>query len=222
MACKGAIFDMDGILFDTEKVYQETWRELAQERGIDLGDTFTKTITGTSGKHMQDIIEQYYQTADGLPIIEECMKRVRQKLDVHVPVKKGVPEILEYFRGQGVKMAVASSSFKNQIQANLTKSGLAEYFDEVISGTELKRGKPAPDIFIHAAECLGYAPDECYVFEDSANGIRAGHAAGCVTIMIPDLIEPTEEIVSLCAKVCRDFFEVKDDIISGQPERTNE
>ena len=117
-------------------------------------------------------------------------------------------------------MAVASSSLKHQLDANLIKSGLIDYFDEVVSGTELKHGKPAPDIFLHAADMLGYKPEECYVFEDSANGIRAGHAAGCVTVMIPDLIAPTPEIESLCTKVCSDFYQVKDDIINGNLERT--
>lgn len=215
MRCKGAIFDMDGILFDTERVYQETWRELADERGIDLGPTFTKTITGTSGEHMQQIIKNYYQTERAAEVIEECLRRVREKLSVHVPIKAGVPEILEHFRKNGIKTAVASSSYMDQIEANLKTSGLVDYFTVVVSGTELEHGKPAPDIFLHAAHMLGLRPEECYVFEDSANGVRAGYAAGCVTVMIPDLIEPKEEIVSLCSKVCTDFYQVMSTVWEG-------
>lgn len=209
MLCKGAIFDMDGILFDTERLYQETWKELADERGIDLGTDYTKTITGTSGEHMRQIVSRFYQVEDSSIIIEECLKRMRKKLSVCVPLKAGVQEILEFFRERDVRIAVASSSFREEIEGNLKKSGLESYFEKVISGTELEHGKPAPDIFLYAANALGLKPEECYVFEDSSNGVRAGHAAGCVTIMIPDLIEPTSEITALCSKVCSDFYQVR-------------
>lgn len=122
---------------------------------------------------------------------------MREKLSVHVPVKAGVHEILDFFKKQGVHMAVASSSLKEQIEANLIKSGIRDYFTEIVSGTEVEHGKPAPDIFLYATKKIGYAPEECYVFEDSKNGVKAAHAAGCKTIMIPDLIEPIPAIVPL-------------------------
>ena len=107
----GAIFDMDGVLFDTERVYQQTWHELAGERQINLGSGFLKAITGTNGERMRRVVEEYYQVSDGLAVMEECMKRMREKLAAHIPVKDGVPEILHFFREQGVRMAVASSSW---------------------------------------------------------------------------------------------------------------
>lgn len=194
MKIKGAIFDMDGLLFDTEHIYQETWNELAAENGVTLGADFVGDICGTSGAYMCRVIEKHYGVADGSIIMEECMKRVRQKLKVHVPKKPGAERIVKTFREKGVRLAVASSSYPEQIESNLILAGLREYFDEVVSGKEVEHGKPAPDIFLLAAERIGCAPETCYVFEDSENGIRAGKAAGCISIMVPDILTPSREI----------------------------
>lgn len=91
-------------------------------------------------------------------------------------------------------------------------AGIRGYFGEIVSGSEVKHGKPEPDIFLCAAGRIGCRPEECFVFEDSENGVRSGHAAGCVTIMIPDLVEPEAGICSYCFKICRDFKEVQKEI----------
>lgn len=204
---------MDGVLFDTERLYQETWRELAGERNISLGDSFLMAISGTNGNGMKQVIEMYYRVSDGSVIMEECMERMKKKLKVHVPVKKGVYEILEYFHGMGMRLAVASSSSAGQIEANLSKTGIRNYFSEIVSGTEVKCGKPAPDIFLLAAEKIHCRPEECLVFEDSENGIKAGHSAGCHTIMIPDLIEPDEKLRALCSEIYPDFLRVREELL---------
>lgn len=212
MKYKGAVFDMDGVLFDTERLYQETWRELAGERNIRLEEDFVKAVSGTNGEGMKQVIEKYYGVSDGSDIVEECMKRMKRKLEIHIPVKKGVFEILESFHRLGMRLSVASSSSLRQIEANLFRSGIREYFSEIVSGAEVKYGKPAPDIFLLAAKKIGCRPEECLVFEDSENGVRAGHLAGCFTIMIPDLIEPSAEIRPLCSKIYPDFLRVRDEI----------
>lgn len=212
MKFKAAIFDMDGVLFDTERLYQETWKELAMERNISLGDSFLMAISGTNGSFMKRTIEKYYQVSDGTEIMETCMVRMRQKLEAHVPVKKGVYEILEYLHGIGMRIAVASSSSVMQIEANLRRSGIRDYFAEIVSGTEVEHGKPSPDIFLLAAKRLGFRSEECLVFEDSENGVKAGHQAGCFTIMIPDLIEPGEEMRALCSEIYPDFLKVREEI----------
>lgn len=199
---KGAIFDMDGLMFDTEKVFQQTWHEIADENGIKLSDGFVKDISGTNGEYMCRVIEKYYGVTDGNIIMEDCMSRVRKKLETYVPKKKGIDEILDFFQKKGVKLAVASSSSKEQIRKNLVNSGLEKYFDEIVSGADVKHGKPAPDIFLLAAENISCLPEECYVFEDSENGICAGSAAGCTTIMIPDLISPSEHTREICNHIC--------------------
>lgn len=198
MKHKGVIFDMDGLLFDTEKLFQQTWNEIAEERGIRLLEGFVQEISGTNGERMCRIIEKYYQVADGSLVMKDCMERMRQKLLQDVPKMTGVDEILQYFQEKGLVMAVASSSEKQQIEWNLYKSGIQSYFQAVVSGKEVEHGKPSPDIFLLAAEKIGCKAEECFVFEDSENGIRAGKSAGCTTIMIPDLMKPSEEIRKLC------------------------
>lgn len=205
---------MDGVLFDTERLYQETWGELALERGIHLPQSFVKAISGTSGEHMSRVIEEYYQTSDGIvpdgaAIAKECMERMQRKLSVQVPIKQGVVEILEYFRQKGIRLAVASSSSMKQITSNLSISGIDRYFEQIVSGEEVRNGKPAPDIFLMAAEKLGCGPEECLVFEDSENGVKAGRAAGCFTVMVPDQIAPGDEIKAICSAIYSDFVQVR-------------
>lgn len=212
MRFTGAIFDMDGVLFDTERVYQQTWHELAAERGVVLGSGFLTAITGTSGTHMCKVLEEYFKTTDGASLALECMDRVREKLSIHVPVKEGVCEILAFFLQRGVQIAVASSSLPQQIEANLQKAGIIGYFSEIVSGTEVEHGKPAPDIFLRAAERIGCRPQECFVFEDSENGVRAGDAAGCVTIMVPDLIASSPQIQRCCSRICKSLVEARKEV----------
>ena len=212
MTYKGAIFDMDGLLFDTERVYQQTWREIAEEKRVVLADDFTRAISGSSGAHMRQVVEDYYHVPDGGGIIEDCMKRVKDKLSKHVPMKKGALEMLDFFQEHKVPIAVASSSPVEQIVSNLEIAGIRKYFSEIVSGTEVKRGKPAPDIFLLAAERISRRPSDCYVFEDSENGIKAGYAAGCRTVMIPDLMEASPEICPYCTFVCEDLIEAREKI----------
>lgn len=209
MEFTGAIFDMDGVLFDTEKVYQQTWHEIAAELKVTLANGFLRDISGSSGARMNQVIETYFQVPDGAGIARECMSRVREKLSVHVPMKEGVREILEFFRQEGMPVAVASSSLSQQIETNLKNAGIDGFFSEIVSGTEVEQGKPAPDIFLRAAERIGCKPEQCFVFEDSENGVKAGYAAGCATIMVPDLIAPSPQIQQYCTRIFRSLVEAR-------------
>ena len=212
----GAIFDMDGLLFDTERIFQETWHELAKERGVCLPENFKDLICGSKGEVTMRILREYYQTEDPLSVEQECIRRMKKKLEKSVPLKPGVFDILNYFRDRGIPMALASSSDREQIASNLLLSGTGSYFSRILCGTDAKRGKPSPDIFLLAAARLGKKPENCYVFEDSLNGIRAGHAAGCRTVMIPDIIEPTEEIRPLCAGIYQSLTEAAKALRRGE------
>lgn len=212
MKCRGAIFDMDGLLFDTERIFQQTWNEIAKEKNLYLSEEFASAISGTNGSYMCSVIEKYYKVSDGRKIRDDCMERVQKKLEVYVPKKVGVDEILQYFKKHSVHLAVASSSSKKQIENNLKRAGVRSYFEAIVSGTEVENGKPAPDIFLLAAEKIGCRPEECYVFEDSLNGIRAGYAAGCKAVMIPDLIAPTEEMYKLSSGIYETLVEARNKI----------
>ena len=211
---KGAIFDMDGMLLDTERLYQESWVEMAKQFGQKPDPAFPSAVSGTNGEGMRQIIREYYPAVDAHAFQAGCVARVESILDEQGPMEKpGARELLEYFRARGIKTAVASSTGKNRILSNLRQTGLDTFFDAVVSGQEVTRGKPEPDIFLLAAERIGCAPEECYVFEDSANGIRAGMAAGCVTVMVPDMVPPSKNLP--VSRVCVSLHEAKDLIEKG-------
>ncbi|MBR3349885.1 MAG: HAD family phosphatase [Solobacterium sp.] len=191
---KGAIFDMDGLMFDTEQIWQKNWNKTAAEMGISLPEEFKFNICGTSGKLMNSVIEKYYGVEDGAPIAAKVKQMVHDDLIDFTPEKPGIHEILEFFKEKGVRMAVASSSSEEVIRRNLKNTNTEDYIEAIVSGVGMTNGKPAPDIFLKAADMLGIDPKECYVFEDAFNGVTAGYNADCRTIMIPDMSQPTEEI----------------------------
>lgn len=191
------IFDMDGTLFDTEAVFQKYWNAIAKERGIVLPDAFKYEICGTSGEVMNRIIEKHYRVKDGTEIQRECKQRVAKEL------------------ARGIPMAIGSSGRRTQIESNLSVSGFASYFSAIASGDEVLHGKPAPDIFLLAAKKLGARPADCYVFEDSPNGIRAAHAAGMKPILIPDLMPVTEEIASLTVGVYEVLTDALEELVTS-------
>lgn len=198
---KGAIFDMDGLLFDTERLYCQSETNAAYQFGQTPHPNFTNAISGTSGETALEVIRTYYPAVDPQKFWDACIDGVVEILKKEVPKKPGVDEILSFFQSHGVKMAVASSSSREMIQRNLQNAGIADYFQAIVSGVEIARSKPAPDIFLKAVDLLGLSPAECYVFEDSLNGVRAGIAAGCASIMIPDLSQPTPDILESCEAV---------------------
>lgn len=211
---KGAIFDMDGLLLDTERLYQESWVEMAKEFRQAPDPAFPSAVSGTNGEGMRQIIRKYYPAVDAHAFQARCIARVERILDEQgAPEKPGARELLEYFRAQGIKTAVASSTGKERILSNLRQTGLDVFFDAVVSGQEVVHGKPEPDIFLLAAERIGCASETCYVFEDSTNGVRAGMAAGCVTVMVPDLVPPPEGLA--VSKVCTSLQEAQELIGRG-------
>lgn len=197
---QAAIFDMDGLMFDTERLYQESWTALAAEFGQTPNPAFPTAVAGTAGEGMRKVIRSYYPAVDPEAFISACFQRVRDITKTHLPEKPGLRTLLDLLRAKGVRMAVASSSEEDIIRRNLTTAGVTDYFDVVVSSTDpaVKDGKPAPDVFLYAAARLGVDPRDCWVLEDSLNGIRAAYAAGAAALMVPDTMEPTPEIRQLC------------------------
>ena len=204
---RGAIFDMDGLLIDSERIWQGVWHELAAERGMTLADTFAGDICGTGGAKTREVLRRYFPAHDPEEILRECSDRVHALEEGGVPLKPGVHTILNGLRGAGYRIAVASSSPMEMIRHNLRLDGVEGYFDALTSGREVANCKPAPDVFLLAAERLGLPPEECYVFEDSLSGVEAGWRAGCRAVMIPDLVQPTETARQRCWGVFHDLGE---------------
>ena len=204
---RGAIFDMDGLLIDSERIWQRTWRDLAAERGFTLAESFPREIIGTGGTRTREVIARHFRTDDPEPVMRECSRRVYALEEHGVPLKPGVRELLSGLRAAGYRIAVASSSPPEMIAKNLRLDGIDGCFDCLVSGREAKQGKPAPDVFLLAAERLGVPPEECWVFEDSLAGVEAGYRSGARTVMIPDVVPPDERARGMCRGIFRDLGE---------------
>jgi HAD superfamily hydrolase (TIGR01509 family) len=211
-----AIFDMDGLMFDTERIYRDNWMLYAPRFGYKTDPEFPRAVCGTSGQHMLDVIESYYPGIDAMGFKLAVRSAVEAAIEKSVPLMPGIRGILQMFSEKGVPCAVASSSRAAKIEHCLLKSGLAEFFAVSVSGEAVEHGKPAPDIFLCAAEKLGFPPESCYVFEDGLNGVHAGIAAGCTTIMIPDLLEPDTLAREKCAGIYPNLDKARNAILGGE------
>ena len=194
---KGAIFDHDGLMYDTIPIFNQAWKQAAEELGLVYPDGFRRAVSGSGGDSMRRIIHSWIPEADP----DELMRRVYaisyEIQSRHLPEKPGLHEILTWLHDHGVRIAAASSSNRGPVTRNLERSGILPLFDAVLCVEDYRVPKPDPDPFQSAARMLGLDPSDCYVFEDSFNGVRAGHSAGCCTIMIPDVWQPDEEISRL-------------------------
>ncbi len=214
---RGAIFDMDGTLFDTEKLYRRAWLDVAVEFGEEKNFDLPTAISGSNlGEASYRVIRRFYPNIDAEAYLARVLQEVRVAAEKNLELMAGVEEILNFFQAAGVVMAVASSAPVATIEKNLTRTNLRGYFEVITGGDLVRIGKPAPDIFLLAAEELKLEPSDCYVFEDSFNGIRSASAAGCAAIMIPDTVQPTEEIKKLCAAVFPNLNEARRAIDRGE------
>ena len=198
---KGAIFDMDGLLFDSEKIYQNSWIDTAKYFGKDNGEELTKMVSGSSEANCRKIIKEFYPEVDVDKFFNRVVDNAVKVFENGVDMMPGVVEILTYLKENGVKIAVASSSSREVIIKNIEHANIKKYFDVFISGDEVEHGKPDPDIFIAAAEKINLSASDCYVFEDSYNGLRGAYKAGCTPIMIPDTMQPNDEMKKICAGI---------------------
>ena len=195
----GAIFDQDGLLFDTEKIYQRAWLDMAKEFGLEMDVSFPQQFCGKPQSLIAKIVEAVYP---GIDISEYCRKSVerawRIQLDGTPEEKPGLREMLEFCRANGIRTAVASSSTAKVVEHNLQSAGIRGFFDAIVCGEEVENGKPAPDIFLLAARKIGLDPRKCCVFEDAISGITGAYRAGCRAVMIPDMVAPSPEIEGKC------------------------
>ena len=199
MNLKGAIFDQDGLLFDTEKIYQASWIKSGKLQGVEIDPAFPRRFCGVGRSIIAEMSAKEYPALDIERYCDTAASLAWEKQLAEIPEKKpGVVEILNFCKDHGIRTAVASSSPRRVVTHNLEASGLRDYFDAVVTGDEVTNSKPAPDIFLLAAKRIGVAPGACCVFEDAFSGILGANAAGMCAVMIPDQREPDDEIRAVC------------------------
>lgn len=196
---KAVVFDMDGVIFDSERAVMQCWKEVASRHNIpDIGKAIL-ACTGTTMVRTREIMLNLYG-AD-FPYDEyarESSAIFHSRYDGgRLPMKPGVKELLTFLKEHDKKIALASSTRQQVVTDELRDAGIIEYFDRIICGDMVSRSKPAPDIFLKACEELNISPSDSYAIEDSYNGIRAAHAGGLHPIMVPDLLPADEEMQSL-------------------------
>jgi HAD superfamily hydrolase (TIGR01509 family) len=207
---KAVVFDMDGLLFDSESVYRDAMLATAAEMGLELPDHLLHRLIGVPwAGNVAMMLEHYGLDFDHEGFRIESTRRFHVVADAEICLKAGVVEILDQLDAAGLPRAVATSSLHATVQHHLGQHDLLGRFDALVAQGDYTRGKPAPDPFLVAAGRLGVDPANCLALEDSHNGVRAAHAAGMMTIMVPDLLDPTEEMHSLCVRIAHDLHEVR-------------
>lgn len=202
MKIKGLIFDMDGLMLDTEKLLLKFWIQSANEFGFDMKREHVLGIRSLAAKYaipkLQDIFGKSFDYYEVRKRRIELMNKYIEENGVEK--KPGLDLLLEYLKIHGYKIAVATATDKPRAEMYLKSVGVLDYFDVMVCGPMVENGKPEPDIYLKACELLKLNPSECLALEDSPNGIISAYRAGCKPVMIPDLSQPDEEILCLLYK----------------------
>lgn len=207
---KAVVFDMDGLLVDTEVVYREAMIATALHDGRELPNELFLQLIGLSWQANAEILSAHYGAGfEPEPFRVETVRRFHELAEAEVALKAGVLEILDLLDELALPRAIATSSGRDAVNHHIGGHGLLDRFHAIMASGDYARAKPAPDPYLRAAEALGVAPQDCLALEDSHNGVRAASSAGMMTIMVPDLLDPTEEMHTLCVRIARDLHEVE-------------
>lgn len=208
---KAVVFDMDGVIFDSETKVVECWKVIADKYHIPDIEEMCMQCLGTNQTETEKrFLERYGDDFPYKEIKKEMSALFHSRYDNgRLPLKKGVAELLDYLKEQKKKIALASSTRREVVTRELMEAGILEYFDAVICGDMVSRSKPEPDIFLKACEELSVIPEKAYAIEDSYNGIRAAAGAGLIPVMVPDLAPATDEMRELSHVILKSLLEVK-------------
>ncbi|HEY5105200.1 MAG TPA: HAD family phosphatase [Caulobacteraceae bacterium] len=203
------IFDMDGLLIDSEVVYRDAILAAAVAQGREMPlDLFHRMIGAPIIQNRQLLVDHYGADFDIEALLVDSASRFHATFDDEDRIKAGVAELLDFLDTRRLPRAIATSSPHDSVRRHLGPGGLLGRFQAVIARGDYVHGKPAPDPFLAAAAALGVAPETCLALEDSHNGVRAAHAAGMMTVMVPDLLEATDEMRGLCIAVVGTLHDV--------------
>lgn len=206
---KGAIFDMDGLMFDTETLVYRAWQKVMDKNGFDYNFEIYKKTVGRRTVEVKKLYEELYGNSfDYHQMRRQANVYFREDVEKNgLPVKKGLYNILNFLKENSIKVAMATSTSSPTAMELVEKAGVGEYFEKFICGNMVKNGKPHPEVFLTATKEIGVLPKDCIALEDSINGIKSAYSAGTKPIMVPDMLEPTEEIKPMLFALCKDLDE---------------
>lgn len=213
---KAVVFDMDGVIFDSERRVLECWQQVAANHGFEgIEGVFYNCLGLNRAKTKLVMLKHYGEDFPYEEFRQEASVLFHSRYDGgRLPMKPGVVEMLTALKEHGMKVALATSTRSQTVLPDLRDAGILPYFDAVVCGDMVENGKPAPDIFLKACELVGVAPEEAFGIEDSFNGIRSATSAGLRTIMVPDMKEPDEEMRGLAEVVLPSLVEARQYILS--------
>ena len=220
MEIKAVLFDMDGLMVDTESLSTEAFINSAKAQGYNMTKEETLKVLGFTKANIYQFWIDYLQgtNVDGKKLVDDHYEYIENVLYTVGPEKMPyVEELLKYLRENNYKIAVASSSDTADIKNNLEKTKLEKYIDEIASGAEVENGKPAPDVFLLAAKRLGVDAKDCLILEDSKAGIKAGKASGAMVFMVPDMFTVDKECEDTADRILTNLGEVIE-ILEGKNE----
>lgn len=201
MNARAVIFDMDGLLIDSERAILQSWRETAVAQTLELDESVWLSMVGLHEAGCAELLDGLLGVERAQRLTLECHRRYDLLVEDGLPLKTGARELLQELFDLGVPMAVATSTRGERARIKLARSGIDGYFAQVVTSSDVIHAKPAPDLYLLAAQRLGIPSEECIALEDSEFGVRAASAAGMRVIQIPDLVPPTDLTRSLATVV---------------------
>ena len=208
---EAVIFDMDGLLIDTEAVYIKAYMAGAAIMGVEMPLSFCHSMIGTPSPECDRMIQEFFGPAFRLDDFNGHVDgHAARLLEAGVPVKPGAVELVAFLGERGLPLAVATSSSRRTTERHLGRAGLLGHFRALATRDDVVRGKPHPDIHLEAARRLGVPPERCLAFEDSNTGLTAAHAADTMAFMVPDIVAPTDEVRAKCLAMLPDLHAALD------------